>query len=299
MKNKDLNEIENNKTISFQHDFALDDLPYPDWESVSKNTNVSSLFRGGKSLPILATRGCPYSCFKYCVYPLQQGRKPRTRDAVKIVDELEYWYKKLNVKMFLFRDPVFSINKKHTIEFCEELIKRKLKIRYIIETHLRILDTELIKILKHSGLKAVKVGVESGDEEVLKDANRFTIKQDEQLSKIRELEKNNILVSAMFIIGFPSDNESSIMKTIRYAQKLNTTFSQFSVWTPYPGTPVFKEYENEIIAKKFEEFTQYNLVFKHKIISPERIRKLLGKTYTMYYGRLSWALKFIKNSIFA
>ena len=107
MKNKDLNEIENNKTISFQHDFILDDLPYPDWESVSKNTNASSLFGGGKSLPILATRGCPYSCFKYCVYPLQQGRKPRSRDVVKIVDELEYWYKKLNVKMFVFRDPVF------------------------------------------------------------------------------------------------------------------------------------------------------------------------------------------------
>ncbi len=299
MKNKNLGEIENNKTISFQHDFVLDDLPYPDWEGVSKNTNASSLFGGGKSLPILATRGCPYSCFKYCVYPLQQGRMPRSRDVVKIVDELEYWYKKLNVKMFVFRDPVFSINRKHTIAFCEELIKRKLKIRYIIETHLRILDSQLIKILKQSGLKAVKVGVESGDEEVLKDADRFTIKKDEQLSKIRELEKNNILVSAMFIIGFPTDNESSIMKTSRYAQKLNTTFSQFSVWTPYPGTPVFKEYENVITAKKFEEFTQYNLVFKHKTLSSERIRILLGKTYTMYYGRLSWAIKFIKSSIFA
>ena len=299
MKNNDLDKIENNKTISFQHDFVLDDLPYPDWESVSKNTNASSLFGGGKSLPILATRGCPYSCFKYCVYPLQQGRKPRTRDVVKIVDELEYWYNKLNVKMFVFRDPVFSINKKHTIEFCEELIKRNLKIRYIIETHLRILDSELIKILKQSGLKAVKVGVESGDEEVLRNANRFTIKKDDQLMKIRELEKNNILISAMFIIGFPTDDENSIMKTINYAKKLNTTFSQFSVWTPYPGTPVYKEFENEIIAEKFEEFDQYNLVFKHKNFSPREIRILLGKTYTLYYGRISWFFKFLKNSILA
>jgi len=299
MKKRDLNDVENNKTISFEHSFVLDDLPYPDWESVSKNTNASSLFGGGKSLPILATRGCPYSCFKYCVYPLQQGRKPRTRDVVKIVDELEYWYNKLNVKMFVFRDPVFSINKKHTIEFCEELIKRNLKIRYIIETHLRILDSELIKILKQSGLKAVKVGVESGDEEVLRNANRFTIKKDDQLMKIRELEKNNILISAMFIIGFPTDDENSIMKTINYAKILNTTFSQFSVWTPYPGTPVYKEFENEIIAEKFEEFDQYNLVFKHKNFSPREIRILLGKTYTLYYGRISWFFKFLKNSILA
>ena len=297
MKNKNLNEIENNKTISFQHDFILDDLPYPDWESVSKNTNASSLFGGGKSLPILATRGCPYSCFKYCVYPLQQGRKPRSRDVVKIVDELEYWYKKLNVKMFVFRDPVFSINKKHTIEFCEELIKRNLKIRYVIETHLKILDSELIKILKQSGLKAVKVGVESGDEEVMKDANRFTIKKDEQLTKIRELEKNNILVSSMFIIGFPTDDEDSIMKTINYAKKLNTTFSQFSVWTPYPGTPVFKEYEDQITANRFEEFDQYNLVFKHKNLNKEIIRKYLSKAYSSYYLRINWLTKYFKSLI--
>jgi anaerobic magnesium-protoporphyrin IX monomethyl ester cyclase len=103
----------------------------------------------------------------------------------------------------------------------------------------------------------------------------------------------------MFIIGFPTDDEKSIMKTIKYSQKLNTTFSQFSVWTPYPGTPVFKEYENKIIADKFEQFDQYNLVFKHNVLSAEKIRFLLGKTYTMYYARLSWFLKFLKNSIFA
>ena len=225
--------------------------------------------------------------------------KETTQHILITKGSLEYWHKKLNVKMFVFRDPVFSINKKHTIEFCEELIKRKLNIRFIIETHLRILDSELIKILKLAGLKGVKVGVESGDEEVLKNANRFTIEKDAQLSKIRELEKNNILVSAMFIIGFPTDDENSIMKTINYAKKLNTTFSQFSVWTPYPGTPVFKEHENEIIAEKFEEFDQYNLVFKHKNLSPEEIRILLGKTYTLYYGRISWFFKFLKNSILA
>jgi len=298
LKDESLNELANKKIISFQHDFGLDDLPYPDWESVLKKNKASLLFGFDKSLPILATRGCPYSCFKYCVYPLQQGRKPRHREAVNIVDELEYWYKKFNVKMFIFRDPVFSINKKHTVEFCNELIKRKINVKFVIETHLRILDSELIKILKQAGLKAVKVGVESGDEEVLKEANRFTIKKDDQLLKIRELEKNNILISAMFIIGFPTDDENSIMKTIEYSKKLNTTFSQFSVWTPYPGTPVFKEYENKITAKTFEQFDQYNLVFKHNILSAEQIRVLLGKTYTMYYGRLSWFLKYLKNSIF-
>ena len=299
LKNIDLEAKEEREIVTFEHDYSLDDLPYPDWGNVIKNNKTSLLFGTEKSLPILATRGCPYSCFKYCVYPLQQGRKPRHRSAEKIVDEMEFWKNKFGVKMFIFRDPVFSINKKHTIDFCKNLIKRKLNIRFVIETHLRILDTELIQILKKAGLKGVKVGVESGDEEVLKDANRFTIKKDAQLVKIRELEKYNIHVSAMFIIGFPADNEESIMKTINYAKKLNTTFSQFNVWTPYPGTPVFKEYENKLIAKQFEDFDMYNLVFKHKIFTPKRIRELLSKSYSTYYGRINWLFKFFKNFLLA
>ena len=299
LKYKNFDFENKSKIINFEHNYNLDDLPYPDWMSVIKNNNTSLLFGTEKSLPILATRGCPYSCFKYCVYPLQQGRKPRHRSVEKIVDEIEYWKRNFNIKMFIFRDPVFSINKKHTISFCEEILKRKVNIRFVIETHLRILDSDLIKILKKAGLKGVKVGVESGDEQVLKDASRFTIKKDDQLAKIREIEQNNILISAMFIIGFPTDNEDSIMKTINYAKKLNTTFSQFNVWTPYPGTPVFKEYENKIISSKFEDFDMYNLVFEHNTFSQKRIRELLSKSYSMYYGRINWFFKFFKNFLLA
>lgn len=286
----------NEKIIKFNHDYDLDDLPYPAWDQMIKNPkNVSNLFGNYSTIPVLATRGCPYSCFKYCVYPLQQGRSVRQRNVSKIVDELEYWKNKMGIKMFVFRDPVFSINKKHTIEFANELINRNINIKFIIETHLRILDEELIKLLKKAGLAAVKVGVESANTEVLKNANRFTIKKDDQLKKIRELEKNKIQVSAMFILGFPSDEEESMNKTILYAKKLNTTYAQFSVWTPYPGTPVFKEFEDKIIVKDYESFDQYNLIYRHKTLSPATVRKFLDKAYKKYYSSPVWGFKFLKS----
>jgi len=298
LQNPNLLNLSSEKIIFFKHNFKLDDLPYPEWNEVLKNKKTSLLFGTDLSLPILATRGCPYSCFKYCVYPLQQGRLPRHRDPIKIVDELEYWNKNFKVKMFIFRDPVFSINRKHTIEFCNELISRKLDLKFVIETHLRILDTELIKLLKKSGLRAVKVGVESADSEVLKNVNRFTIKQDDQYLKIRELEQNKILISAMFIIGFPSDDENTIMKTINYAKKLNTTFAQFSVWTPYPGTPVFEEFKDKIVADQYQQFDQYNLIYKHEILSKKNIRDLLSKSYSKYYFRINWLFKFFKSIVY-
>jgi anaerobic magnesium-protoporphyrin IX monomethyl ester cyclase len=297
LKNKNLDFFDEKKQISFEHNYNLDDLPYPDWKSVIKDNKTSLLFGTDKSLPILATRGCPYSCFKYCVYPLQQGRKPRQREPKLIVDELEYWNKKFNVKMFIFRDPVFSINKKHTLNFCEELINRKINIKFVIETHLRILDDDLIKILKQAGLKAVKVGVESYDEDVLKTSGRFSVTVDQQLKKIRELENNKIQVSAMYILGFPTDTNETINNTINYAKKLNTTYAQFSVWTPYPGTPVFNEYKDKIIAKNYDEFDQYNLVYKHLLFSKQNIRTYLSKAYTSYYLRFNWFFKYFKSFI--
>ena len=120
--------------------------------------------------------------------------------------------------MFIFRDPVFSINRKHTIELCEKIINEKLNINFAIETHLRILDSELVDLLKKAGLKTAIVGVEGYDPEVLKNANRFTVTKDLQLTKIKELEDKKIQVSAMFIIGFPTDTKITINKTIQYAK---------------------------------------------------------------------------------
>ncbi len=295
LKNKEIKVEKNDNIITFDHNYDLDDLPIPLWnEIIIDFKKVSNLFGKFKNVPILGTRGCPYSCFNYCVYPLQQGRKVRQRKPKLIVDEIENWVNK-GITMFTFRDPVFSINRKHTLEFCDEMEKRKIKCFFIIETHLRILDKELINKLKNIGLKAVKVGVESFDEKVLKDANRFTVKKDEQLEKIKELEKNKIKVSAMFIIGFPKDNLKTINDTINYAKKINSTYSQFSVWTPYPGTPIYEKFRDKIIANKFEDFDQYQLVYKHELFDKLQIRKLLKKSYNSYYLRLNWIYKYIKS----
>ena len=91
LKKKEYKNDLKKKIVSFDHSYELDDLPYPDWKAIITDPKkVSKLFGNYSTIPMLATRGCPYSCFKYCVYPLQQGRKVRQRSPKKIVDEMEY-----------------------------------------------------------------------------------------------------------------------------------------------------------------------------------------------------------------
>ena len=210
----------------------LDDLPFPDWSNYVKKHPLKNNFVGFNSkiaIPLSASRGCPYSCFHYCTYPLQQGRKVRSRSVQNVIKEIKYWIEKLKTNKFTFRDPVFSINRKYTVSLCEQIISENLKIEFQIETHLKNLDDELIILLKQAGLKLVYIGIESSDSNILKDIKRFTVNNDQQYQIIKKLKKNGIYVKSMFMFGNPEDSVETIKKTIQY---LPTLIGSANVPTP-------------------------------------------------------------------
>lgn len=291
------------KTINVGFVENLDKLPFPNWEDYNKINKLKNNFLNFDArvaIPILATRGCPYSCFNYCTYPLQQGRKIRARSPENIVSEIEYWISIFKNPKFVFRDPVFSINRKHTLALCNLLIEKNIRNDFLIETHLNNLDDELIDLLKRSGLKLIYVGVESKHSDVLKNISRFTVSEDKQYDVIKKLEDKKIFVKSMFMIGNPEDNEGKVIETINYAKKLKNTLAQFSVFTPYPGTPAYKNFENLIIENKMESFNQYNLVFKHNNFNQDKINQLKSLAYKNFYFRFKtfYILLFYLKNLF-
>jgi anaerobic magnesium-protoporphyrin IX monomethyl ester cyclase len=294
-----LNELFNKKELinNFYSPVSLDDLPYPDWANYTKKFPLrNDFFSLNKkiAIPLLGTRGCPYSCFFYCTYPLQQGRKIRARSVENIINEIKYWKKELKTNKFVFRDPVFSINRKHTIEFCKQVIEQKLNINFMVETHLNNLDDEMIPLLRKAGLELVYVGVESSNHVVLKDMKRFTVEHDKQYKVIKKCEDAGIKVKTMFIIGNPEDTKDTIIQSINYAKYLPSLYSQFSVFTPYPGTPVYNEFKEIISETKLEKFNQYNLTFKHKNLSKKEISELKSLAYFKFYFNLKKIVQILK-----
>lgn len=271
----------------------INNLSIPGWEVIFKLYTPKFKFLGNKpAVNINASRGCPYSCFYYCVYPLQQGRKLRLKDPDKLINEIKYLKEKLDVTNYVFRDPVFSIDKKHTILICKKLIDEKLNINICVETHLKNIDEELANYLKLAGVKLIYVGIESSDDNVKKTNNRWSEENFKQIKKVNFLEKAGIKVKAMYIVGLPGDTNDTFEKTLEYAKKINSFYAQFSVFTPYPGTPVYNEYKDKMHFQKFEEFTQWDLVFEHPNFTKKDIRKILDKSYQSYYLRIKWLLKF-------
>ena len=289
-----------NREGDLRIDAELDDLPLPAWDLVGETALPRYGLTRRKStsfLPLIATRGCPYSCSHYCVYPLQQGKQPRLRSPRKIVEEMCHWQDTRGVSLFMFRDPVFSLNRKHTLRLCDEIMQSERRFHFIVETHLNNIDEELSRRLKLAGLVMVKTGIESSDEDALTSAKRFSVEQRVQLDRIRFLESLGIRVTCFYMFGFLEDTVASCTRTIDYAQALNTYGAQFSVFTPYPGTPAFVDYQAKLITETYEDFTQWQLVFKHDHLSAGQMRALLGHAYRRYYTNPRWIAKFLTNQI--
>jgi hypothetical protein len=133
--------------------------------------------------PIIASRGCPYSCFEYCTYPLQQGRKVRSMSPEKVIEDINLINKDSGATNFVFRDPVFTINKNYTYKLLEAMSVKLNGFKFTVETHLNNIDDNMAGRLKSASVDWVKFGIESASQEVLDNVSRYSINEDEERKK--------------------------------------------------------------------------------------------------------------------
>ncbi len=274
----------------------LDSLPFPRWDLVTEDRGKkfgiqwSSRPVGG-GYPLLASRGCPEFC-TYCPHRILAGY--RARSIANIVDEIERLCDQVRRPYVIFRDPLFTEQRERVIELCDAIKTRGLTITFEAETRLDRLDVELLDKLYDAGFRAMSFGVESLDPATLKKSGRRPIPQTHQRTIIEHCRKKGIVTAAFYVLGFLQDDWNSIAATIDYATDLGSTFAQFKILTPYPGTPMFKQIEPLLIEQDWEKFDGYTVTFKHPNLTTHELHYLLGAAYKRFYMRPSYLANFLK-----
>ncbi|TET28812.1 MAG: hypothetical protein E3J73_00315, partial [Candidatus Bathyarchaeum sp.] len=133
----------------------LDELPYPavhlfPLEQFNKYGNII--------FPVMTSRGCVFWC-DFCTAVRMFGKKYRMRSPKKVVDELEYLYKKYGEKQYTFYDDAFTVNQARTEEICNEILRRGLKIKWDCETRVDMVSKNLLLKMREAGCIAVWFGV--------------------------------------------------------------------------------------------------------------------------------------------
>jgi anaerobic magnesium-protoporphyrin IX monomethyl ester cyclase len=249
-----------NAERKFQRD--LDAIPFPRWDLLPYHNYIipkSATAGAMRCLPMLTSRGCPFGC-NYCPYPVGQGLLWRYRSPANVVDELEHVVRDLGVEYIIFRDPLFSANKKRVTAICEEIIKRGLTVKWRCETRVDCLDESTIKIMSEAGCAGVNFGVESIDPQIQKNVERKPITDEQFVTTIGLLRKYGIQTFAFFVIGLPGDTVETILKTIAFAIRLRASWTQFTVATPFIGT---KLYDWAVVNGKIEQGV-YKIISSHE-----------------------------------
>jgi anaerobic magnesium-protoporphyrin IX monomethyl ester cyclase len=274
----------------------LDALPFPRWDLVTEDRGKkfgikwSSRPVGG-GYPLLASRGCPEFC-TYCPHRILAGY--RARSIANIADELERLCDQYRRPYVIFRDPLFSEQRDRCLALCDEIRARGLTLTFEAETRLDRLDIELLDRLYAAGFRAMSFGVESLDPATLKKSGRRPIPRTHQRQIIDHCRRKGIVTAAFYVLGFLQDDWHSIAATIDYATDLGSTFAQFKILTPYPGTPMFRQLEPLLTETDWERFDGYTPTFRHPNLTDRELRYLLGAAYKRFYMRPSYLANFLK-----
>jgi radical SAM superfamily enzyme YgiQ (UPF0313 family) len=288
-------EVPSGVVVSEQID-DLDSLPFPRWDLVTEDRQKRFGIRWssrpvGGGYPLLASRGCPEFC-TYCPHRILAGY--RARSIANIVDEIERLCDLQDRPYVIFRDPLFTEQRERCLALCDEIKARGLTLTFEAETRLDRLDIELIDRLHEAGFRAMSFGIESMDPATLKKSGRRPIPPEHQRRVIDHCRSKGIVTAAFYVFGFLQDDWRSIAATIDYATDLGSTFAQFKILTPYPGTPMFRQLEPLLTERDWEKFDGFTPTFKHPNLTDGELKFLLGAAYTRFYVRPSYLANFLK-----
>ena len=211
----------------------LDDLPLPARHKLFDLNTYTPV----QLNMVMTSRGCPYKC-AFCASQNIWGDRVRFRSVENVLDEIRELKDTYAVKDIIFIDDSFTINKNYVKELCHKLIEERLNITWNCLTRVNIISDEIIALMKKAGCTKVDVGIESGNERVLKLINKgITLLQIKNAIKI--LRRNKMLWAGFFMFGFPTETEKEIMDTLDLLKELKPDRATISIFTPYPGTKLY------------------------------------------------------------
>ncbi len=201
-----------------------DSLPRPAWDLFEPTTyrenGFSSGMLHGQSIPIFATRGCPYGC-TFCTSPNMWGRRWIPRDPIDVVDEMAWLQAEYNATNFPFHDLTALVKREWIVALAEEIVRRGMDIRWQLPTGTRceVIDDEVAALLYRSGCHYLSFAPESGSDLMRTHLDK-QLDRDALFRAVRSGVAAGLHITCFFIIGAPNDTRHDMVETERMAREL-------------------------------------------------------------------------------
>lgn len=225
----------------------IDDIPLPAWHLFDVKTYDENGFVGGMelgtiSMPLLATRGCPYQC-TFCAAPNMWTPSWFARDPIKVVDEIQLYMETYGAQDFCFQDLTAFTRKDWIVAFCNEILARNLNITWQLPTGTRseAIDAEAAELLYRTGMKNMNYAPESGSETTRRLIKK-KMKTENLMDSIKAALDARLNVGIFTLLGLPHDERAHLAENLGFLKrigKMGVTDISVSYYMALPGTELF------------------------------------------------------------
>ena len=229
---------------------------------------------------IQATRGCHYKC-SFCAVAAFHQYRFRTRPVDEVIEEL----KTLGPNI-LFMDDNITGDRNYAKQLFSQMIP--LGKRWFSQCGIGIaLDDELLQLASRSGCEGLFIGFESLSQHSLRSWKKRGNVGKDYLVAIRKLHQARIAVFAGFVFGDDDDTLDVFLRTLNFLLKANVECLQATRLTPFPGTPLFEEMDQQgrILDRDWSHYDFGHVVFEPKHMSREQLDNGVAWVQREFYAR--------------
>jgi len=225
----------------------IEQIPRPNWESIPIEPYLASEYghgvNTGRTMPILATRGCPYQC-TFCSNEQMYGLNYYTRSPQDVVNEIEEYIRKYKIDSVDFYDLTAIIKKDWILEFGTLLKKLNSNISWSLPSGTRseALDPEVTRLMAETNCKYLVYAAESGSQKILRYIKK-KVNLNNMLFSMKKAKQNGLSLRCNLMLGFPIEDRVDVLKTLFFQIKLaiiGVDDAPLYIFSPYPGTELFE-----------------------------------------------------------
>jgi len=277
----------------------LNKLPINDYSLVPINL-CKPLIGTYEKLPatiMITARGCPGKC-TFCSRVV--GNYLSLMSPQRIINEMKVLHDDFGIRQIIFYDDTFILNRKRIEKFCDLLIASGLKIKWTCSSRVDKVYPDLLAKMKKAGCHQIMYGIESFDENVLRNINKNT-KPDDIYNAIKLTQEAGIEARAAIMVGNPGDTTKILNDNIKKLNKLNPDIIQVTITTAIPGSKLFSDahFSKKILTYDWDKYEGSDQITEHENIDFKTLQKYYRKTYLKFYLRPSFMIRtlFKTNSL--
>jgi radical SAM superfamily enzyme YgiQ (UPF0313 family) len=195
---------------------------------------------------VLSNRGCRAQC-TFCSVQNFNGLSVRRRSAESVVDEIKYLVQEKGIRVIEWLDDDLLFGRKGSEELFRLMAKELPEdFEWIANNGLiaGAVTEEIMYWMVKSGCKAFKVGIESGNEAMLRKIKKPATKENLRKAGRMFNKYPEVFVSGNYIVGFPEETFDQMMDSYNFSNELSWDWANYYICQPLPGTDVYDAFQS-------------------------------------------------------